>query len=235
MAEEKLGVKLGSNVHEIDLGRVKTFLVETKDGKLILIDTGLPKSEKKIIKYINSIGKSVSDVKYIFLTHAHIDHFGSAYAMQKLTSAHVGIHNNGIKFINGESGLLLPRPKQPSSAQTKFMMSFMKFFLALNKPKFLKPDMALKEGVMPADMGVDLKILETPGHTSDSISVYLPESKVVIIGDMLYGGPSKLVIPRFFEDYVTLLNSINKIKSLGQDVTVCVSHGKDHTVADIEI
>ncbi len=235
MVDSKNGVKLADNVHEINLGQVKAFLIEMKDGGLILVDTGLPNSEKKIISYINSIGKSVSDIKYIFLTHSHVDHFGSVYMLQKLTGAHVGIQQNGIKFINGEAGVLLPKPKQPTQFKTKFMISLMKVALKVSKPKFIKPDIALKEGILPDNMGVNVKILETPGHSSDSVSIYLPDSKIVIVGDLLYGTQSKLVAPEFFEDYITLMNSVNKIKALGPDVTVCVSHGKDHTVADIDI
>ncbi|MCL4400645.1 MBL fold metallo-hydrolase, partial [Candidatus Parvarchaeota archaeon] len=87
MENRPLGQKINQSLHEIYLGSVKVFLLEAMDGSLILVDTGMPNSQQKIVSYINSIGKSVSDVKYILLTHAHIDHMGSAADIKKLSNA----------------------------------------------------------------------------------------------------------------------------------------------------
>lgn len=163
MNAKPIGVKINDTLHEVNLGIVKVFIIESKNG-LILIDTGMPNSEKKIIAYINSIGKSVSDIKYILITHAHMDHFGSAYALQKMSNAHVGISEKGIPYISGTMGLLLPVAGS-KSLKSKLFVSFVSLMGKLRKPKFLKPDMKLKEGVFPPEMGINAKILETPGHT----------------------------------------------------------------------
>ncbi len=232
MAKKVLGVKINDVLHEINLGYVKAFLIEGKNG-LILIDTGLPKSEKKIIAYINSIGKSVSDIKYILLTHSHIDHFGSAYALQKMSNAHIGINEKGIPYVDGSKGLLFP-VSSSKSVKNKLFVSFLKIMAKFSKPKFIKPDMKLKEGIFPEEMGINARIIETPGHTKDSISIYLIDSKTVLVGDLLFGTDKQLISPPFFEDYVSLINSIKKIKELAPDL-ICVSHGKDHNVTDIFI
>jgi glyoxylase-like metal-dependent hydrolase (beta-lactamase superfamily II) len=232
MVRDVIGVRINSNLHEINLGHVKVFLIEGKNG-LILIDAGLPNSEKKIISYINSIGKSINDIKYILLTHSHVDHFGSAYALHKMSNAHIGISENGIPYVNGSKGFLLPVAGSKSLKNTISIKLF-PVLLKLIKPKFLKPDMKLKEGIFPAEVGVKAKIIETPGHTKDSISIYLPDPKIVICGDLLRGTDQKLEAPPFFEDYVSLINSVNKIKELNPDL-ICVSHGKDHSVDDISV
>lgn len=230
MATKVLGVKVNNTLHEINLGRVKVFLLVSKKG-LILIDTGLPNSEKKIISYINSIGKSVSDIKYILLTHSHIDHFGSAYALQKMSNAHIGISDSGIQYVDGTKGVLLPVAGS-KSFRSRLSVGMISMMLKFSKPKFIKPDMKLKEGVFPAEMGVNARIIETPGHTKDSISIYLPDSKTAIVGDLLVGTEKTLEAPQFFEDYISLINSVKKIRELNPDL-ICVSHGKDHNVEDI--
>ncbi len=234
MATKQAGVKINENLYEINLGRVKAFLIKMKDNGLILIDTGMPNSHGAIVKYINSIGGSISDLRLIILTHAHIDHFGSAYYLQKLSGAHVAVHENGIKYVNGESGLLMPVARSSKSLKDKFTAFLVPIFTKFVKPHYIKPDMVLKEGVFPKDFKINARILETPGHTKDSISIYLEDSKVAIIGDLLFGTPSKLVAPSFFEDYISLINSVKKIKDLDPDL-ICVSHGKDHNVSDISI
>ncbi len=230
MAEKTLGVKINDVLHEINLGYVKVFLIEGKNG-LILIDTGMPNSEKKIIAYINSIGKSVSDIKYILLTHSHVDHFGSAYALQKMSNAHIGISESGLPYVDGSRGFLMP-VSGSKSLKNRFFVKIIPIMLKFMKPRFVKPDMKLKEGVFPKEMGINAKIIETPGHTRDSISIYLVDSKTAIVGDLLQGTDKRLESPPFFEDYISIINSINKIKELKPDL-ICVSHGKDHSADDI--
>ncbi len=234
MASKVSGIKINESLHEINLGRVKVFLIKTPDNRLILVDTGMQSTPSAIVKYINSIGNSITDLKLIILTHAHIDHFGGAYYLQKLSGAHLAINENGMKYVNGEAGLLLPVARGSKSLSTKIMALAFPFILKFSKPHFVKPDMTLKEGIFPKDFGVKARILETPGHTKDSISIYLEDSKVVIVGDLLFGSPSKLVSPKFFEDYIALINSVKKVRDLSPDL-ICVSHGKDHNASDISI
>ncbi|MCL5009630.1 MAG: MBL fold metallo-hydrolase [Candidatus Parvarchaeota archaeon] len=236
MENNKLGQKLNDSLHEIYLGKVKAFLLEATDGSLILIDTGMPKSSGKIISYVNNIGKSVNDIKYILLTHAHIDHFGSAADIKKLSGAMLGINEKGVRYIDGTDGLLLPVAKNTKSFGAKAMVALLKVLdsAKLIKPKFVKPDMILKEGVFPESMHMNAKILETPGHTADSISIYLPDTKTVIVGDLLKGTPSSLIAHPFFDDYISMLGSIKKVRELAPDL-ICVSHGKNHNVSDLKV
>ena len=62
---------------QVDGVNGNVYLVED-DAKLTLIDTGLPRSSGKIIKYIKQLGYEPSSVSTIILTHFHIDHVGSA-------------------------------------------------------------------------------------------------------------------------------------------------------------
>jgi glyoxylase-like metal-dependent hydrolase (beta-lactamase superfamily II) len=234
MEEKTFGQRINSSLHEIYLGRVKAFLLEASDGSLILIDTGLPNSQRNIISYVNSIGKSIRDIKYILITHAHIDHFGSAADIKKMSNAMLGINEKGIRFIDGSGGVQMPNTKSLKSTKNKVMFLFMRWMMKMGamKPKYVKPDMILKEGVFPEQMHINAKILETPGHTPDSISVYLPDSKTIIVGDLLWGNPDKLVIHPLNDDYLASLNSVKKIRELNPDL-ICVSHGKNHNVSDL--
>lgn len=230
--EKVVGKRINKQLHEIDLGYVKAFLIETSNNDLILVDTGMPgKPKDMIIKYITSIGRQITDVKYILLTHAHLDHFGNAYDLQRLTNAHIGINQLGIQYVNGEKGLLLP---VGHDFRSKMFVNFIKIMSKFSKPKFIKPDMVLKEGEFPDEFGVKAKIVETPGHTLDSISIFLEDSKVVLVGDLLFGDKDGLKLPVFYEDYTKLLDSVKKIKDLNADL-ICVSHGKDYPPSEIKV
>ena len=86
----------------------KVYLVEDGD-KLILIDTGLPRNDKKIVKYIEGLGRKPADVSTIVLTHFHIDHVGNAKKMKKLTNAKVASHELDAVYVAGKKSP--PKPK----------------------------------------------------------------------------------------------------------------------------
>ena len=68
-------------------GVVANIYILVDDDGLTVIDAGLPRSEKKILAYVASLGKSASDVKRIILTHSDLDHVGALAALQKATGA----------------------------------------------------------------------------------------------------------------------------------------------------
>lgn len=55
---------------------VFVYLIEAKS--CYLIDSGVYGSEEQIKQYMKKIGRDISEVKAIFLTHAHPDHIGTA-------------------------------------------------------------------------------------------------------------------------------------------------------------
>src|ERR1044071_3563398 len=75
---------------QVGPGSVNVFPLD--QGELTLIDTGLPGSADKIVAAIESIGKKVTDLKHIIVTHCHPDHAGSVAALKKMSGARVYMH-----------------------------------------------------------------------------------------------------------------------------------------------
>lgn len=67
---------------------VGSFLVETSEG-LALIDTAVMETLYLLLDSIRKLGFDPSDIKKIFLTHAHMDHDGAARALKELTGARI--------------------------------------------------------------------------------------------------------------------------------------------------
>jgi glyoxylase-like metal-dependent hydrolase (beta-lactamase superfamily II) len=65
------------SVHFAYTDLVNWTLVTDGDGA-ILIDTGFPGSRDDVVASLRELGFGVDDLRAILLTHAHIDHFGSA-------------------------------------------------------------------------------------------------------------------------------------------------------------
>src|SRR6185295_7123140 len=95
---------------QIPLGPVNAFLLD--QGELTLVDTGMPKDENKIVAAIEQIGKKVTDLKHIVVTHCHPDHAGSVAALKRMSGARVYMHPADAGLVRrGESGRsLTPSP-----------------------------------------------------------------------------------------------------------------------------
>ena len=78
------------NLYYVGLEAVSAYLVTTSDG-LILIDALYPESAEHIPRALVQLGFDPQDVRYVIVTHAHIDHAGGAAAIQALTGARVGM------------------------------------------------------------------------------------------------------------------------------------------------
>lgn len=60
----------------IDVGQGDCTLIITPTGKHILIDTGTPDSESKLVDHLKEM--DVETIDYLILTHPHADHIGGA-------------------------------------------------------------------------------------------------------------------------------------------------------------
>lgn len=74
-------------------------------------------------------------------------------------------------------------------------------------------------------------VIYTPGHTSDSISFYFIEQKVMFTGDFLFkGSVGRWDLPT--GDFEMMQNSISKIEKYDQDIVIYPGHGDSSTIGD---
>lgn len=136
-----------------------------------LVDTGLPRQEKKILGYLKNAGIESGALQGIILTHYDVDHVGSATALQRFLSCPIYAHPTEIPYITGT----LPRP-----GIKKWLPLFvLPVFGRLVVPQEIKP--LADEGVF-----MDWEIMHTPGHTPGHLVLY--RNGIAIVGDLLQGG-----------------------------------------------
>ena len=66
-------MELLPNLHWIE-GRASNIYLWTSDLGLMLVDTGMPGDAGRIDRYLDKIGREVSDIKAILISHADYDH-----------------------------------------------------------------------------------------------------------------------------------------------------------------
>ena len=144
---------------------VNCYIIE-EQNELTVIDAGIPASFKGIVKVIEQLNKPLTN---IVLTHAHEDHIGSLeHLKEQYPAACVSISIRDSRLLKGDRSLDAHEPQMPIKGGV---------------PKNLQivPDRLLKEG----DTIGSLEVVETPGHTPGSISLFVKNTKAMIVGDAL--------------------------------------------------
>ncbi len=76
-----------------------------------------------------------------------------------------------------------------------------------------------------------LRVIETPGHTPGSISLYCAASKFVVVGDIYFADGTFGRTDFGYSHKKILIESLKKIKKLPASVTVYPGHGEAFKVA----
>jgi len=170
----------------------------------LIIDPGAEGA--RLIKFIQE--KKIS-IRYIINTHGHPDHIGANRKVKEHTSAPILIHQRDAPMLTkSESILTLIFPLEYSSPPA---------------------DTFIKDGDLIECAGMRLKVLHTPGHTPGGISLLTDDS--IFTGDTLFAGSvGRFDLPGGSQE--VLLNSIRKILSLGENLTIYPGHGPSTSVGE---
>lgn len=172
----------------------------SKEG--MIIDPG--DEAEVILRKVKDLGLAI---KFIVLTHGHIDHIGAIKEVKKATGAEVAIHTDEAKSLQGQSSSTL---------------------LGLAYPTPLPPDRLLQDGDSMDIGDVHFGVLHTPGHSPGGIC--LLGQGVVFSGDTLFNyGIGRTDLPG--GSHSQLMNSIHtKLMVLPDNTVVYPGHGPDTTI-----
>lgn len=174
-------MELAPGLHRIGTDIVAIHLVVTDDG-MTLIDTGLPGHYGDLKKELATLGRPLSDIKGIVLTHGDSDHTGFAERLRAELGIPVYVGAGDAARAMGEKPP--PPPKDPRRLGP--MLGF--FAYAISKGGVRMP--AVKE-VVPVDDGEVLAlpgapvIIGMPGHSPGSVAIHVPAVRAVFVGDEL--------------------------------------------------
>src|SRR5260370_21072130 len=177
----------------------------------------MPGSEKRILKAVSDLGREPSDVKLILLTHRHWDNIGSAAALKKATSGMLVSHGFEKPYVAGTLVVITPRAWSLYGRIARRALSIAsstKKLLRLVKYHPVLVDEASDEESILERVGLDGSIVWTPGHTKGSVSLFLNENRVAIIGDLLRNKRGKLREPLFMENISQERSSVQRILDL---------------------
>ncbi|MFQ6103468.1 MAG: MBL fold metallo-hydrolase [Candidatus Glassbacteria bacterium] len=183
-----------------------SFVIKCSEtGEGAIVDPG---DEAHLI--IEVVRQEKVRVKYIFLTHAHVDHVGALKSVKEATGAEILMHK-GDDFLLESVG-----------AQA---LSF-----GLRVEGGSGVDIYIDEGDVFEFGKFEVKVIHTPGHSPGGVCYLIGKS--LFVGDTLFSGSiGRTDLPG--GSYETLISSIQKkLLPLGDDIEVYTGHGPSTTLGE---
>ncbi|MCY3637985.1 MAG: MBL fold metallo-hydrolase [Chloroflexi bacterium] len=190
----------------------RVYLIE--DDELSLVDTGMPWSAERIIRYIRSIGRRPEEISRILLTHSHPDHIGGAPGILKHSGASVFAHQADSRQRHGNYRTL------------DYIGIFGPMEAALPFFHRTRLDCLVTEGdLIPIAGGI--RALYTPGHTPGSVCYLLEREGLLFSGDTIFAGHGRVSrsLPFLGTDTAQYRQSVERLATMDFDI-LCGGHGE---------
>ncbi len=212
-------IRIFGNLYFVGTKPASTHIIDTGEG-LIMLDSGYQQSLYLVIHNMHLLGLDPLDLKYIVMTHGHIDHFGATRALVELT---------GAKTFIGE--------KDRESANGTLDLSFAKE-LDMEFTETFEPDVLLKDGDKIKLGNTEITALATPGHTAGAMSYFFDVTdgketyRAGLHGGMGINTLSTAYLKRYnlpFSLRDDLVNSMKKLKNEKVDIFLGNHMQHNHT------
>lgn len=213
---------------------INTYAIKLDEGWL-LIDTGYSQQFQSFIKKLSKHKIRISDISYVFLTHAHDDHAGFLDELLKHSDAKVILHKKAVQRLKiGQNSF-----EGGCTSCLALVFCYMMKLIGKGEhtfPPVNRPDryIILTDDVQRnIEDELSCKILHLPGHTKDSIGILFDDRSLFCGDGAMNGFPSlsKITIwienlEEYKESWKTILNN-NPMK-------IYPSHGKPFLKKDLE-
>ena len=194
-------------VEKLVVGSLQTncYLVyggKNKEG--VIIDPG------DDADYISSViqRKSIKP-KLIIATHGHFDHVLAVEELKLIYKIPFALSYKDCFLVKSAN----TRAKYFNQKDINMMGNF-SIDRDLDKRKFLTVG------------NIKFILIETPGHTPGSISLYLKKEKIIFVGDLIFANGELGRTDLSYGNVNQLNKSIKKIKALSDSLTIFSGHGE---------
>lgn len=173
--------KLSERIYIIDgfdLGmqeRTGTYVL--MEEELTLIDTAASPSVPHIKTGLSELGLSLEQVKYIIVTHIHLDHAGgTGLLLQDCPNAKVVVHPKGVRHLADPSRLI-------AGAKLIYGEKFDELFDPIVPIPEERIIVKTEGDHLQIGPKCSLEFWDTPGHAKHHFGIYDPQSNGMFAGD----------------------------------------------------
>ncbi|TFK25767.1 Metallo-hydrolase/oxidoreductase [Coprinopsis marcescibilis] len=210
---------LGQNPGKFTLQGTNTYLIGTSNP-YILIDTAegreefIPVLRNALLTEAKPSNPILPDVSDIIISHWHHDHVGGLPTVLALLKQLWTSRNPSTPYSPPRLHKHPLPPRVVSEEEAKWHI-LPKILAALPEDLYTAAPSGevlhvLADSQVLEPPGTTLRVIHTPGHTRDSISLYIPQDRALYTADTVLGQGTAV-----FEDLGLYLKSLNKMLKLG--------------------
>ncbi|KQQ66181.1 MBL fold metallo-hydrolase [Microbacterium sp. Leaf320] len=174
-------MKLAPHLYRLGNDIVASYLIDLPEG-ITLVDAGLPGHWNDLRRTLAELGRPLSDIRGLVLTHGDSDHIGFAERLRSETGVPVFIHSaDAHRVRTGE------KPKTPMGpARIGPMLGFLAYGVRKNalRTRHVSEVVEVEDGQV-LDLPGSPVVIGMPGHSPGSIAVHVPGADAVFVGDAL--------------------------------------------------
>lgn len=226
-------LEVGSRVYFVEASNTNFVLIVDGDA-VTVFDSGYPKDRDLVETSVREIGRSMSDVTAMLLTHAHVDHIGSAERLRRDFGVPVHCHTDEAAQARGEIEQRISEQDILIRLWRPGVLMFLLNVVAKGglNPTHLTEVTTFSDGAQLDVPGQPVAV-HTPGHTSGHVGFHLPDRGVLISGDALITvdvwdrsdrGPQAIRAP-FNHDHNQAVDSLQRFEDL-EAQAVIPGHGR---------
>ena len=134
--------------------------------KTILVDPGHAAYFDHVRQGLRPLGLSIADIDLVIGTHAHPDHIESVRLFDR-PPALFALHTAEWQLVI------------EAAPHLRAALNF--------DPTDLSPDFFLTEGELKVG-DIELQVFHTPGHAPGAVSLYWPQERALLTGDLIFKG-----------------------------------------------
>lgn len=184
-----------------------SILGDETTHEAIVVDPG-----DEIEEIVKILDRHKLKVKFIAITHAHIDHIGGAKKLKDLTGAPVYLNEQDLELYK--------------------RIDLQATMIGVPKPETSVIDSSLKDGDKLPFGDLQVNVMHTPGHTQGSVCLLIPgsEQDVLLAGDTLFRDSiGRTDLPG--GDFHMIMQSLkSKLLALDDTTIVVPGHGELTTI-----
>ena len=209
--------KIADRLYAVGTPALPAFLWTGKTPSLF--EAGMTFMGPTYFKDLQTILGDARRLQYLFITHSHFDHCGSApYLKRKIPSLKIG--------ASPQAAEVWRRPNAIQMIQNLSKAAEESFASLIGGEKVLfdglAADLTLDDG-MEIDLGGEerVQVIATPGHTRDAVSFYLPGVKTLICGEAVATlNRDGSVRPQFLASDRDYFDSLEKLRRFDIDILI---------------